>query len=86
MSYGEYRHEIEETVESASSFFEAERILEKNDYSFSLVGNDKRTVNDEEIEVFIYELHDSRRQGFYLFGEDDIGAKVLENDRSEPLI
>ncbi|MFB6100508.1 MAG: hypothetical protein ABEK16_04505 [Candidatus Nanohalobium sp.] len=88
MGQSGYDYSIEQELDSPNSFFEAERMLEEDDYDFSLVGNGKREIEDGETEVFIYELSGSRREGFYLYKEDDggIGAEVIESDQSEPVI
>lgn len=88
MSQSRYEYSVEEDLDSPGSFFEAERMLEEQDYDFSLVGNGKREIEDEKTEVFIYELSDSKQKGFYLYEGDDgsIGAKVLGSDQTEPVI
>lgn len=88
MSQSGYEYSIERDLNSPGSFFEAERMLEEEGYDFSLVGNGRREVEDEEIEVFIYELSGFKQKGFYLYEKDNrsIDAEVLGSDETEPVI
>ena len=89
MSASGYTHSVERELNDRTpeSFFEAETVLESQNYDFNLVGNDTREVDGEEREVFIYELYDELQSGFYLFESDgEIYSKLLEPGEDEPSI
>ena len=88
MSQNSYRNSIERCLDDrvyapAESFIEAETLLEENGHEVNLVKNDKREVNGEEVQVFIYELESTlSHDGIYLF-EDEGGSIDYELVYSE---